>query len=126
MRSLSGIHRVVGFRDCDPGGAAIRASVVDRDSDRRLVVLEPDVEVEPSSFGAALAAIAIVTAAVVLAVSPAVIAMRFVALPVGWVGTGLGCLGAAVGGVKLIAMAWAVGGRLPPGRPARSAVATAD
>jgi hypothetical protein len=126
MRSLSGAHRVVGFRDCDPGGTAIRASVVERDSDRRLVAYEPEIEVEASNFVAALAAIAIAAAALVLAVSPAVIAMRLVDLPVGWVGTGLGCLGAAVGGVKLIAMAWAVGGRLPAVRPASATVAIAD
>jgi hypothetical protein len=118
---------VVGFRDCDPGGAAIRASVVDRDSDRWLVAYEPEVDDGGSlNFVAALAAIAVATAALVLAVSPAMIAMRFVALPWGWVGTGLGCLGAAVGGVKLIAMAWALGWRLPVGHPPRAAVAAVD
>jgi hypothetical protein len=117
---------VVRFRDCDRGGTAIRASVVERDLERRLVAYEPEVEVEAGTFVAALAAIAIATAALVLVVSPAVIAMRFVALPVGWVGTGLGCLGAAMGGVKLIAMAWAVGGRLPAIHPASATVAIAD
>jgi hypothetical protein len=117
---------VVGFRDCDPGGTAIRASTIERDSDRRLVAEEPEVELETSNFVAALAAIAIATASLVLAVSPAVMAMRFVALPSGWVGAGLGCLGAAVAGVKLIAMAWAVGGRLSVAHPPRVAVAAAD
>ena len=56
----------------------------------------------------------------------AVIATRLVALPEEWVGTGLGRFGAAAGGVKLIAMAWAVGGRRLAGPPARAAVATAD
>jgi len=90
------------------------------------VAYEPEAEFEAWNFVAALAATAIATAALVLVVSPAIIAMRFVALPSGWVGTGLGCLGAAVGGVKLIAMAWAVGGRLPAVHPASASVALAD
>jgi len=116
---------VVGFRDCDRGGTAIRASVVERDSDRRLVAHEPDVELEALSLIRTLAAIAIAAAALVLVVSPSVIGMRLVALPWAWVGTGLGCIGAAMGGVKLIAMAWAVGGRLLARPSARPAVASA-
>lgn len=87
---------------------------------------EPEAELEGSSFVAVLGALAIAAAALLLAVLPAVIALRLLALPVGWVGAGLGCLGAAVGGVKLIAMAWAVGGRLAAGHPAGVAVAVAD
>ncbi len=125
MRSVEA-QRVVGFRDCDLGGTAIRASVVERDTDCRPVAHESSVELPGLSLGRGLATIAIAAAALGLAVSPAVIAMRLVALPAEWVGTGLGCLGAAAGGVKLIAMAWAVGGHRPAGPPARAAVATAD
>jgi hypothetical protein len=63
---------------------------------------------------------------VVLAALPAIVALRLLHLPFGWVGAGLGSVGAALGGVKLIAMAWAVGGRLLAGRPAGQAFATAD
>ena len=73
-----------------------------------------------------LATAAIAAAALLLALLPAVIALRFLQWPVGWVGAGLGCLGAAMGGVKLIAMAWAVGGPFPAGPPARAAVAAAE
>jgi len=74
----------------------------------------------------ALATLGIAVTALGLAVLPALIALRVLELPFGWVGAGLGSLGAAVGGVKLIAMAWAVGGRLFAGRPPRQAAAAAD
>ena len=61
-----------------------------------------------------------------LAGLPAIVALRLLELPVAWVGAGLGCVGAAVGGVKLIAMAWAVGGRLATRPPARGVIAAAD
>jgi hypothetical protein len=61
-----------------------------------------------------------------LAALPAIVALRLLNLPFGWVGAGLGFVGTALGGVKLIAMAWAVGGRLFAGRPAGQAFATAD
>jgi hypothetical protein len=90
------------------------------------VVDEPEAELERSSFVSALATAAIAVAALLLAVLPTVIALRFLELPVAWVGAGLGSLGAVVGGVKLTAMAWAVGGRLPAGHLARGAVAAVD
>jgi len=91
------------------------------------VVDEPEPELESSSFVSTLATAAIGAAALFLAVLPAVIALRFLELPVvAWVGAGLGCVGAAVGGVKLIAMAWAVGGRMSARPPARDVIAAAD
>jgi hypothetical protein len=99
---------------------------VERDSCHRPVVDEPEAELEGSSFLCVLGAAAIAAAAVLLALLPALVALRFLELPVAWVGAGLGSLGAAVGGVKLIAMAWAVGGRLPAGHPPRPAIAAAD
>jgi hypothetical protein len=99
---------------------------VERDSARQPVVAGPEGELEGSSFVSAFATGAIAAMALLLAALPAVIALQFLQLPVGWVGAGLGCLGAAVGGVKLIAMAWAVGGRLSVAHPPRVAVAAAD
>jgi len=73
-----------------------------------------------------VAIIGIAAVALTLAVLPAMVALGFLGLRVEWVGAGLTFLGAALGGVKLIAMAWAVGGRLLAGRPLGPAVATAD
>jgi hypothetical protein len=56
---------------------------------------------------------------------PAAVALHLLGLRVEWVGAALTFLGAALGGVKLIAMAWAVGGRFFPVHPARD-VAVAD
>ena len=87
---------------------------------------EPDIELEHSRLTTALATLGVAAAALGLALLPALIALRLLELPFGWVGAGLGSLAAALGGVKLIAMAWAVGGRLLAGRPLGPAVATAD
>jgi hypothetical protein len=73
-----------------------------------------------------LAALGVASGALVLGALPAIVALRLLELPVGWVGTGLGFLGAAAGGVKFIAMAWAVGGRLSNRPPARPVIAAAD
>jgi hypothetical protein len=80
-------------------------------------------ELEAPSPVFALASFVVAVSAVLLAVLPVVIAVRWLELPAGVYGAVLGCLGAAVGGVKLIAMAWAVGGRLSAALPARAAVA---
>jgi hypothetical protein len=73
----------------------------------------------------ALAIIGIAAAALSLLALPAAIALHVLAPAVEWVGAGLTFVGAALGGVKLIAMAWAVGGRFFAAHPAR-AVAAAD
>jgi hypothetical protein len=72
---------------------------------------------------AAVATIGVATAALFLAVLPAAIALRVLSLPVGLYEAGLGFLSVAVGGVKLIAMACAVGGRLSAAHPAGLAIA---
>jgi hypothetical protein len=113
-------------RDCGLGGTAIRATGVERDSCRRPPVDEQDAEFEHASLVSGLATLFVAAIALVLAALPAIVALRVVDLPVGWVGAGLGLLGAAMGGVKLAAMAWAVAGRLPAGPPERAAVAAAD
>jgi hypothetical protein len=61
-----------------------------------------------------------------MAVLPALVAMRLFAFPAGSVGVFLGCLGAAVGGVKLIAMAWGFGAHLLVQLRAGAAVAYPD
>jgi hypothetical protein len=71
----------------------------------------------------ALATIGVAAAALLLAVLPAAVALRVLSLPVGLYEAGLGFLGVAVGGVKFIAMACAVGGRLSAAHPAGPAIA---
>jgi len=99
---------------------------VERESCHRPVFDEPEAELDGSSFLSVLGAGAIAATALLLALLPALVALRFLEVPVAWVTAGLGSLGAAVGGVKLMAMAWAVGGRLLAGHPARHAVVAAD
>jgi len=77
-------------------------------------------------LGSALAVILVAAAALLLAVLPTAIALWVLALPGGWVGAGLGSLGTAVFGVKLIAMAWAMGARLSRDPTAGAALACAD
>ncbi len=69
--------------------------------------------------------IGIAGAALLLLLLPAAIALRLLALPLEWVGAGLTFFGIALGGVKLIAMAWAIGGRLAT-HPAQAVATTAD
>jgi hypothetical protein len=96
------------------------------ESDRRPVVDDMGAELEGPSLVSSLAAILVAAAAVSLAVLPAAIALRVLALPVGWVSACLGSLGAAVFGVKLLAIAWAMGARLLGARRAGGAVAYSD
>jgi hypothetical protein len=93
--------------------------------DRRDHADELLTECEGSSLPSALALIGIVGAVLLLMVLPAVIALRAVELPVEWVEAGLAVLGAVLGGVKLIAMAWGIGERFLIAHPA-GAVAAAD
>jgi hypothetical protein len=72
-----------------------------------------------------LAIIGIAAAALLLVALPAAVALRLVELRIEWVGGALTLLGALLGGVKLMAMAWAVGGRFFAAHPAR-AVAAVD
>ena len=73
----------------------------------------------------ALAIIGIAAAALLLLALPAAIALHLLRLRVEWVGAALTLVGALLGGVKLMAMAWAVGGRFFAAHPAR-AVAAVD
>ena len=71
----------------------------------------------------ALAIVAIAAVALLLAALPSAIALSLVGLRVEWVGAALTFLGAGLGGVKLLAMAWAVGGRIFTAHPVRGAAA---
>jgi hypothetical protein len=82
-------------------------------------------ELEAPGLMAAVATIGVAAAALFLAALPAAIALRILSLQVGSSVDGLGFLGAAVGGVKLIAMACAVGGRLSAAHPAGLAISAA-
>jgi hypothetical protein len=82
-----------------------------------------EADLDAPSLMHAPATLTVAFAALLLAVLPAAIALHVLSLPVGLYEAALGCLGAAVGGVKLIAMVWAVGGRLSAARPAGPAVA---
>jgi hypothetical protein len=95
-------------------------------SDRRPMVDETHPDLEGSNLGSVLAVIVVAGLAVALALLPAAIALRVLELAAGSVGASLGILGAAVGGVKLIAVAWALGARLSGPHVASVAVAPSD
>ena len=77
-------------------------------------------------MGSIVAVILVAAAVVSLAVLPAAIALRVPVLWVDWPAAGLGGLGAAVVGVKLVVMAWAVGARLWSSYPAGVVTTYAD
>ncbi len=109
------------------GGAAIDLTGAEYGSDARRVVDEIDSALEGSSLPWSIAVILVASVAVFLALLPAAVALRVLELPPGWVGAAaLGILGAAVSGVKLIAMAWGLGARLSGPRQVRVAVAPSD
>ena len=83
-------------------------------------------ESENASFFSVLAALAVGVVALSLAVLPAAVALRVLALPHGGVLAALECLGAGLLGAKLIAIVWAVVGRLSEAHPTGAAVAHLD
>jgi hypothetical protein len=90
------------------------------------VVDEPDAGLEGASVGSILAMVLLAAAVLSLAVLPAAIALRVPILWVDWLAAALGGLGAAVVGVKLLVMAWAVGTRLWSSYPAGVVTTYAD
>jgi hypothetical protein len=93
---------------------------------RRPGVDEPDADLEEASLGSTLAVILVAAAVVSLALLPAAIALKVPILWADWLAAGLGGLGAAVAGVKLVVMAWAVGSRLWSTYPAGVVTTYAD
>jgi hypothetical protein len=85
---------------------------------RRPEVDNFDADLQEASVGSTLAVILLVAAVLSLASLPAVIALRVPLVSVDWLAAGLSGLGAAVVGVKLLVMAWAVGTRLRSAYPA--------
>ena len=77
-------------------------------------------------MGSALALILVAVAVVALALLPALVALRLPLFGVDLLVAGLGGLGAAVLGVKLVVMAWAVGTRLWSAYPAPVVTTYAD
>jgi hypothetical protein len=104
----------------------IQPTDVRHDADCRLAPAETDGESEGTSLFSGLAALAIAVVALSLAVLPAAIALGVLALPLGGVLAALECLSAGLLGAKLIAIVWAVVGRLLEAHPTGAAVATAD
>ena len=73
-----------------------------------------------------LAAAIVACGALLLALVPIAIALFQPEVPLAWMGGLAGCIGAALGGVKLLAMAWAVGARLMRPHPVTAPAAFAD
>jgi hypothetical protein len=85
---------------------------------RRPGVDELEGDLQEASLGSTLAVILVAAAVLSLALLPPAIALRVPVLWVDWLAAGLSGLGAAVVGVKLVVMAWAVGTRLWSPNPA--------
>jgi hypothetical protein len=90
------------------------------------MAVEIDHEIENTSLFSGLATLAVAVVALSLAVLPAAIALRVLALPHGGVLAALECLGAGLLGAKLIAVVWAVVGRLEEAHPTGAAVPHPD
>jgi hypothetical protein len=104
----------------------IRTTGVTHDSNRRLSAGEIEGDSEGTGLFSGLAALAIAVVALSLAVLPAAIALGVLALPLGGVLAALECLSAGLLAAKLIAITWAIGGRLSEAHPTGAAVAHPD
>jgi hypothetical protein len=90
------------------------------------VIDELDCDLGESGLGLTLAAALVACAALVLVSVPIVIALFQPEVPLPWVGGVAGGVGAALGGVKLVALGWAAGARLMRPHPVTTTVAFAD
>jgi hypothetical protein len=104
----------------------IQPTGVRPDADCRLALGESDGESDGTSLFSVLAMLSVAVVALSLAVLPAAIALGVLALPLGGVLAALECLSAGLLGAKLIAIVWAVVGRLLEAHPTGAAAATAD
>jgi len=87
---------------------------------------ELDDKLEGAGLGVALAAFLVACAAVLLVLVPVAIAVFQPQVPLAWVGGAAGIVGATLGGVKLVAMAWGAGARLLSPDPVTASAAFAD
>ena len=83
-------------------------------------------EIEDAGLGTVLAAALVACAALLLVLIPVAIALFQPVLPLAWMGGVAASFGAALGGVKLLAIAWAAGARLLRPHPAPASPAFAD
>jgi hypothetical protein len=81
---------------------------------------------ESSGLGTAPAAVLVACAAILLVLIPVAIALFQPVLPLAWMGSAAATFAAALGGVKLLAIAWAAGARLIRPHPAPASPAFAD
>jgi hypothetical protein len=81
---------------------------------------------EEAGLGLALAAVLVACAAILLVLIPVAIAVFRPEVPLAWVGGVAASVGAALGGVKLLAIAWAAGARLLRRHRAPASPAFAD
>jgi hypothetical protein len=81
---------------------------------------------EDAGLGMGLAAVLVACAAILLPLIPVAIALFQPVLPLAWMGGVAATFGAALGGVKLLAIAWAAGARLLRPHPAPASPAFAD
>jgi hypothetical protein len=93
---------------------------------RRPLAGEAEADVEVAGYGSTFAVGLLALVALSLPALPTLAAVGLLAFPTGWLAAVLGCLGAAVTGVKLIAMAWALGARLSAMHRAGGAVVFSD
>ena len=83
-------------------------------------------EMEDAGLGTALAAAMVACGAILLVMIPVAIALFQPVLPLAWMGGVAASFGAALGGVKLLAIAWGAGARLLRPHPAPASPALAD
>jgi hypothetical protein len=83
-------------------------------------------ELEQGGPGPTLAVLLVACAAILLVLVPVAVALFQPELQLAWVGGLAGSIGAALGGVKLVAMAWGVGARLLRPHPVTASAALAD
>jgi hypothetical protein len=83
-------------------------------------------DLEEAGLGLTLAAALVACAAILLVLVPIAVALFQPEVPLAWVGGIAAGAGAALGGVKLLAIAWAAGTRLLRPHPAPASPAFAD
>ena len=108
------------------GGTAIKRVKAETGADSRPLVDETEADWGVAGAGLNLAARLVACFAIALALMAAALALFAPATPVAWVAANFGTFGAALGGVKLMAMAWGLGSRLWGGHPASVAAAYGD